>query len=177
MPLHQSVSQWWPHSTGFFSYVLSAWSFVSRCLYREPYNVTREKSTRSDRRKFLHMFGLPFKYMQNKLENAASMTMKPAITIFLSSLVFLLVLYLSLPTFQFRGRKNVCGAKSGWRLVANRYHSQNHRIYREKSKTRNGARYAEVWIGKLRLNTTRRAALIGRKHLNVRRVVLLKSSV
>jgi len=53
--------------------------------------------------------------------------------------------------------------------LANRYHSQNHRIHREKSKNRNEASYAEEWIGKLRQNTTNRTALRKRKHFNVRR--------
>jgi len=36
------------------------------------------------------------------------------------------------------------------------YHSQNQRIHKEKTKTRNEAPYAELWIGKLRQNTKRR---------------------
>ena len=76
---------------------------------------------------------------------------------------FLLVLYLSLPTFHFRGKNNEYSAQRGWRPLANMYHSRNHRIYREKSKARNEAPYAEVWIGKLRQNATRRTALRGVK--------------
>jgi len=58
--------------------------------------------------------------------------------------------------------------------VANRYHSRNQRIYKEKFKTRNEVPYAEVWIGKLRQNTTRRKApWNAREHCKVRREVLL----
>jgi len=72
---------------------------------------------------------------------------------------FLLVLYLSLPTFHFRGRKNEYSARRGWRPLANRYHSRNHKIYRENSKSRNEAPDVEVWIRKLRQNTTSRTVL------------------
>ena len=68
---------------------------------------------------------------------------------------FLLFLYLSLPTFHFKGRKNEFSAQRGWRPLANRYHSRNHKIYREKSKSRNEAPDVEVWIRKLRQNTSR----------------------
>ena len=61
-----------------------------------------------------------------------------------SALSFLLVLYLSLPTFHFRGRKNEYSAQRGCRPLANRYHSRNHKIYREKSKSRNEAPDVEV---------------------------------
>ena len=76
-----------------------------------------------------------------------------------ATFTFLLVLYLSLPTFYFRGRKNEYSAQRGWRPLANMYYSRNQRIHREKSKARNEAPYAEVWIGKLRQNATRRTAL------------------
>jgi len=74
---------------------------------------------------------------------------------------FLLALYFSLPTYHFRGRNNEYSAQRGWRPLANRYHSRNHSMYREKSKTRNKAPYAEVWVGKLRQNATRHTALWG----------------
>jgi len=79
---------------------------------------------------------------------------------------FLLVNHLSLPTFH-RGRKNEFNAQRGWRPIANMYHSRNQRIYKEKSTTRNEALYAEVWMGKLRQNTPRRTALMGREQFNV----------
>ena len=60
-----------------------------------------------------------------------------------------LVLYLSLPTSPCRGKKKEYSAQRGWRPSANRYHSQNHRIYKEKSETKNEAPYEEVWIEKL----------------------------
>jgi len=56
---------------------------------------------------------------------------------------------LPLHTYHLRGRKNEYSAQPGWRPLANMYHSQNQRIYKEKSKIRNEASYAEVWIGKL----------------------------
>jgi len=74
---------------------------------------------------------------------------------------YLLVLYLSLPTFHFRGRKKENNAQRGWRQLANKYQSRNHKIYRKKFKSRNEAPDVEVWIGKLRRNTASRAALIG----------------
>jgi len=49
---------------------------------------------------------------------------------------FLLVLFLTLPAFHFRGRKNEYSAQRGWRPLAYRYHSPNHRIYRKESKTK-----------------------------------------
>ena len=52
---------------------------------------------------------------------------------------FLLVLYLSLPTFHFRGRKNEYSAQRGWRPLANKYHSRNQRIYKEISQIKNEA--------------------------------------
>jgi len=45
--------------------------------------------------------------------------------------------------------------------------------YKEKSKTRNEAPYAEVRIGKLRQNTTCHTALMEREHFNVQREILL----
>jgi len=42
----------------------------------------------------------------------------------------------SLPTFPIRGRKNEYCVIRGWRPLANRYHSRNHRIYRGTSKTK-----------------------------------------
>jgi len=56
---------------------------------------------------------------------------------------------------------NEYSAQRGRRPLANRYHSLNHRIYREKSKTRNEVPYAEVRIGELHQNTTRCAARRG----------------
>ena len=46
-------------------------------------------------------------------------------------LCFLLVLYLSLPTFHFRSRKNEYSAQRGRRPLVNRYHCRNQRIYRK----------------------------------------------
>jgi len=86
---------------------------------------------------------------------------------------FLLVIYLPIPTSHLRGRKNEYSAQRGWRPLANMYHSQNQRIYKEKSKTRNEAPYAEVWIGKLLQNRTCLTAFMGREHFNVQREVLL----
>jgi len=68
----------------------------------------------------------------------------------------LLVLHLSLPAFHFKGKKNEYTPQRGWRPLANRYRSRSHRIYMEKSKARNGAPYAEVWMGKSRQNIIRR---------------------
>jgi len=42
-------------------------------------------------------------------------------------------------------------------------------IYKEKSMIKNEALYAEVWREKLNQNTTRRAALMGRKHFDAPR--------
>jgi len=61
----------------------------------------------------------------------------------------------SLPLPTYLPRKNGCSSQRGWRPLANRYHSWNYRIYKEESKTRNEAPYAEVSIGKIRQNTTR----------------------
>jgi len=49
---------------------------------------------------------------------------------------FLLVLYLSRPTSPFKSRKNGNSAQRGWRQLANRYHSRNHKTYKEKSETK-----------------------------------------
>jgi len=62
------------------------------------------------------------------------------------NLRFLLALYLSIPTSHFRSGKNEYGAQRGWRPLANMYDSQNQKIYKEMSTTRNEAPYAEVWI-------------------------------
>ena len=64
-----------------------------------------------------------------------------------SSGVIFTRLYLSLPTFHFRGRKNEYSAQRLCRpLLATRYHIRNQgsRKYREKSKSRNDAPDAEV---------------------------------
>jgi len=67
----------------------------------------------------------------------------------------LLVLYLSLPTFNFRGRKNEYSRQRGWRPLANTYYSRNRRIYWENPKERNEV-YAEVWMGNIRQHITSR---------------------
>ena len=59
-------------------------------------------------------------------------------------LIFLLVLYLSLSTSPFRGRKNEYNAQRGRRPLAYRYHSQNHRKTKEKSEAKNEAVNREV---------------------------------
>ena len=49
-------------------------------------------------------------------------------------------------------------------------HSRNHRVFREKSKTRNEAPHAEVWINRkatVGQNITRPTALTGRENLYV----------
>ena len=73
----------------------------------------------------------------------------------------LLDLYLSLLTSPFRGRNNEYSAQRGCRPLANRYHSQNHRIYKKTSETKSEAPYAEVWIGKLHQSIQHAVQLLG----------------
>jgi len=75
---------------------------------------------------------------------------------------------------SFLGAERTSSAKRGWRPSLTGYTAETvGYTHSEKTKTRNWALGAELWIGKLRQNTTRRTVLRGRKHFNVRKEVLL----
>jgi len=73
---------------------------------------------------------------------------------------FLLVLYLSLLIFLFRGRQDEYIAQRGWPPLANSYHSRNQRGLQGKVQDKKWSSLCRV--NKLRQNVTRRTALTGR---------------